>query len=127
MTDIIFGAFYTLGGTGVTGLTVTVDVVSIALATGTETSEVSSASMTESGNIDGFYSYRIAGADLEGNVYFARATTSGVVDQADMTAFYDAYWLNTVLDSNAPSNAQTGFEWVRLMASSMLEIGRAHV
>lgn len=84
--DIIFGAFYAASGAGAPGLTVTIDVVRVALADGTESQVVTAQAMTESSNIDGLYRYRYASADPTTYTYFAVAHTAGTADQADLPA-----------------------------------------
>ena len=74
--DIVLGGFFTHATdlTGVTGLTVTIDVWSVTLADLTKSEVVTAGSCTEIG--DGVYAYRIASADLQTYLYFAILKTS---------------------------------------------------
>lgn len=107
--DAIFGAFFTNSGSGATGLTVTLKVVKVAVADGTETVEVAAGSMSESANIDGLYTYRMAGVDPATYTYFGRATTAGTVDQADLPAqlsFVEADVVKISGDATAADNLE---------------------
>ena len=74
--DIVLGGFFVhaTDKTGVTGLTVTIDVWRVALADLAKSEVVTASSCTEIG--DGVYGYRVANADLQTYLYFAILKTS---------------------------------------------------
>ena len=84
---VIFYAFYTDGGDGATGLTVTADVWEVQ-ADGTATEIASAQATTEIG--DGLYRYRVAAVDIDATAEYICVfkCTVGTCDQAHIPALW---------------------------------------
>lgn len=86
MADMILVGQFTAAKVGVNGLTVTIDVEQIEIATGTRTALVTGASATAVGR-RGLYTYRLAGANPSLYVHIATfITASTSVDQQEVAA-----------------------------------------
>ena len=77
-------AYYVKSGAGVAGLTVTVTVVSVALADLTEAVVVNAQPMTASATLAGMYRYRVPSLDFENYWYTFKAVTAGDVDEKEL-------------------------------------------
>jgi hypothetical protein len=87
MSIAIFAAMFRKFDVGAGGLTCTITVEEIPVASGSPSKVVDAQTMTESANIGGIYWYRTADIiDLKNNVYIAAASTAGDVDVATITA-----------------------------------------
>lgn len=86
---INFYAFFVASAVGATGLTVTVDIDTVAKSDGARSAIVTGGSAVE--GIDGYYHYRYATADLDTYDYIAIFKTAGTADQKSIPSLWSNY------------------------------------
>lgn len=118
---IIFYAHFIASKTGKTGLTVTVDVESVAKSDGTKAVIATGAAASE--GVDGMYYYRYATADLATLDYFAVfKTADATVDVQHVPALWSNYSINADagIAATAPaSTALTNATWTDARAGKI--------